>query len=222
MALVDGFLAILPVTASTLTIALVLLVLLGRHGLAAAWALVAAWFVGAWLLLWLAMLGVGLTVPAGGGFPPPAQIGLGVAAVTLGAVVLGRRRARGGGSDPGLARMARLADGLTPVRSAALGFTFVALSPRQWLFLIPAAAAFTAADVPGGVVWLPLAGAAVASLGVVAPVVLAMVTERTNPHLMRRARRWWVRDGDVAGAVVALAVGVVLVLTGTVAFVQAQ
>jgi len=177
MLVVDGMLTLLPVTVSSLSIALVLLVLLGRHGVRAAWAFVAGWFAASWLVLLLGMLGVsGLADRAGGtaaGLPPLVQVGVGVAAVATGGVLLARRRRRRGSApSPELARLARLADGLTPLRSALLGFALVALSVRQWLFLVPAAGFFSAAAVAGGRAWLPVLGAVVASLGVAVPVVI--------------------------------------------------
>jgi hypothetical protein len=88
MLVVDGMLTLLPVTVSSLSIALVLLVLLGRHGVRAAWAFVAGWFAASWLVLLLGMLGVsGLADRAGGtapGLPPLVQVGVGVAAVASG------------------------------------------------------------------------------------------------------------------------------------------
>jgi|GEM_PF-4276261 hypothetical protein len=218
MLILDGLLTILPVTFSSLSIALVLLVLLGTHGVAAAWALVAGWFAASWAVLALAMLGVsGLAGRSGGApvtLPPLAQVGVGAGAVVLGLVLLVRRARRAGHPGPELARLARLADGLTPMRSALLGFVLVGLSVRQWLFLVPAAGFFAAADATGGVLWLPVLGAAVASLGVLAPVLLAAWSQRTDPQYLRRVRRWWMREGDTVGAVVAVLVGTVLAVVG--------
>jgi hypothetical protein len=215
MPILDGLLTLLPVTASTMSIALVLLVLLGRHGTAAAWSLVLGWFAGAWVVLALSMNGLAQVLdPQGRGLPPWAQVALGLASTVLGAAVLQRRRRRGLTAAPELARLARLADGVTPVRAGLLGLALVAASPRQWLFLIPAAEWFVAADVAAGSLWLPLLGAAVASLGVLAPVLLAGAAERYDPQLMRRARRWWMREGDTVGGVVAVGVGFLLIGLG--------
>jgi formate-dependent nitrite reductase membrane component NrfD len=138
-----------------------------------------------------------------------------VAAVATGGVLLARRRRRRGSApSPELARLARLADGLTPLRSALLGFALVALSVRQWLFLVPAAGFFSAAAVAGGRAWLPVLGAVVASLGVAVPVVVASWAQATEPVYLRRARRWWMREGDTVGAAVAVAVGGALLTVG--------
>jgi MYXO-CTERM domain-containing protein len=217
MLILDGLVTLLPVTLSSLSIALVLLVLLGRHGLVAASLLVLGWFVGAWVVLLLGMLGIdGLASGSGGtgGLPPGVQIGLGLVAVVLGVGLLVRRRRRPDGASADLARLARLADGLTPVRSAGLGLALVAASPRQWLFLVPAAALLAAADAPAGLVWLPVLGAVVATVGVLAPVLLAALAERRDPALLPRMRRWWTREGDTVGALASLLVGVVLVVLG--------
>jgi formate-dependent nitrite reductase membrane component NrfD len=79
---------------------------------------------------------------------------------------------------------------------------------------VPAAGFFAAADATGGVLWLPVLGAAVASLGVLAPVLLAAWSQRTDPQYLRRVRRWWMREGDTVGAVVAVLVGTVLAVVG--------
>jgi hypothetical protein len=215
MPILDGLLTLLPVMASTMSVALVLLVLLGRHGTMAAWFFVLGWFVGAWGVLALSMSGLAQVLdPQGRGLPPWAQVALGAASMLLGAAVLVRRRRRGLTAAPELARMARLADGVTPVRAGLLGLALVAASPRQWLFLVPAAEWFAAADVPAGLLVLPLLGAAVASLGVMAPVLLAGAAERYDPQLMRRARRWWMHEGDTVGGAVAVGVGLLLVGLG--------
>jgi hypothetical protein len=215
MPVLEGLLTLLPVTISTLTIALVLLVLLGEGGARSAWALVAGWFVGAWLVLWLAMAGLGLTVDQGRGLPPGVQVGLGVASVALGVAVLVRRyRRRHGAAAPELARLARLADGITPVRAAALGLALMAASPRQWLFLVPAAEWFLAAPVAAGRLWLPLLGATVASLGVLLPVLVALAADRSWPQALPRIRDWWDREGDTVGGAVAIVVGGLLVASG--------
>jgi hypothetical protein len=54
----------------------------------------------------------------------------------------------------------------------------------------------------------------VATRGVLAPVLLAASSERTAPQYVRRVRRWWMREGDTVGAVVAVLVGTVLALVG--------
>jgi hypothetical protein len=216
MPVLEGLLTLLPVTASTLTIALVLLVLLGDGGARAAWALVGGWFVGAWLVLWLSMAGLALSVdPQGRGLPPGVQVGLGLASMALGVAVLVRRyRRRRGGGAAELARLARLADGITPVRAAALGLALMAASPRQWLFLVPAAEWFLAASVAAGRLWLPLLGAAVASLGVLLPVLVALVADRSSPQLLPALRGWWDREGDTVGGAVAVIVGSLLLASG--------
>jgi hypothetical protein len=90
----------------------------------------------------------------------------------------------------------------------------MAASPRQWLFLVPAAEWFLAARTAAGLLWLPLLGAAVASLGVLLPVLVALVADRSSPQLLPRLRRWWDREGDTVGGVVAIAVGASLVASG--------
>lgn len=215
MPVLEGFVTILPVTFSTLTIALVLLVLVSEHGLRSGAALVAGWFVGAWAVLVLAMLGVVRFAPRSDrGLPPWAELGVGVVAIAIGGYVLVRNRA---GAGRGTSRLASAADVLSPVRSAALGFALSGLSPRQWIFLVPAAALFSAGTVPAPVVVLPLAGAALASLGVAAPVGLAVVVRRRDPRVMTRAHEWWLRHGDAVGACAAVVVGVVLVASALVA-----
>jgi hypothetical protein len=214
----DALLTIVPVTVSPLSIAVVLLALVGKRGMAAAGALVAGWAVGAWAVLLLAMLGVlRLGADDGGGvagLAPMVQLGLGVAALVIGvaAGVRAWQHARHGQTTPEMARLAQLADALTPPRAAVLGFVLVAASPRQWVFLIPAAAGFAAADVPGGTALLPLLGAAVATVGVAAPLVVAWLVERRRHGALDALRAWWTRRGDLVGAAAAAGVGVVLVL----------
>jgi hypothetical protein len=209
----DGIVTILPVTASTLSVALVLLVLVSDHGLRSGLTLVGGWFVGAWAVLVLAMLGLLSFVPdTSGGLSPAVQLLVGLVAIGIGAYVLVRLRTRPDAAGREQARVARLADHLTPVRSGALGFALVGLSPRQWVFLVPAAALFTASSVPAPVLSLPLVGAAVASLGVAAPIALVLVVGRRQADALPRARAWWLRHGDQVGAVVALGVGVLFLV----------
>lgn len=213
----EGFVTILPVTFSTLTIALVLLVLVGENGLRAGLALVAGWFVGAWAVLLLAMMGALTFVPdASRGLPASVELAVGVAAIVIGGYVLVRMRTRTTERE-GQSRMASAADALTPVRSGGLGFALAGLSPRQWIFLVPAAALFSASTAPAPVVVLPLVGAGVASLGVMAPVGLTFVVRRRDPGAMTTAREWWLRNGDAVGALAAILVGVVLIVSALAA-----
>ena len=215
MPVLDGFITILPVTFSTLTIALVLLVLVSEHGLRSGVALVTGWFLGAWAVLVLAMQGVVSFAPASErGLPPWAELGVGVVAIAIGGYVLVRIRA---GSGQGQSRLASAANVLSPIRSVGLGFALSGLSPRQWIFLVPAAALFSASTVPAPVVVLPLAGAALASLGVAAPVALALAVRRRDPRVMTRAHEWWLRHGDAVGAWAAVVVGVVLIVSALAA-----
>lgn len=213
MAIFDGLVTILPVTASTLTIALVLLILVGKGGVRSGAALVVGWFVGAWAVLLLAMLGVLTFVPqASDGLTPTVQAVIGAVAITLGLAVLVRRRVRPQAGSREQARLATLADSLSPRRSLVLGFVLAGASPRQWLFLVPAATLFTQADVTGGVVVLPVLGSLVATLGVATPVVVALAVRRRRPLALERARAWWVRQGDLVGAGAATVVGVLFVI----------
>jgi threonine/homoserine/homoserine lactone efflux protein len=208
MGVTDGLLAILPVTASTLTIALVLLVLLNDQGLRAGVTLVSGWFAGAWAVLLLAMVGVLTFVPsARDGMTPSVQLAVGVVSLGIGSYILWRVRRHGASSSNDQARMARLADSLTPARSGALGFALAGLSPRQWVFLVPAAATFAASSVPASVVVLPLAGAGVATLGVGAPVALAAAVRRRRPDILHQVRRQWLRHGEAVGGGAAVVIG---------------
>jgi hypothetical protein len=215
---VDGLVTILPVAVSTLSIALVLFVLLGDHGLRSGIALVGGWFVGAWSVLVLGSLGVltvvtePLTV-----LLPPVRIALGVGAMLFGVAALARIRMRPGSVRRDQARMAALADALTPARSAFLGFALVGLSPRQWAFLVPAAALLSAeAARPAALGVLPVAGALVATVGVATPLLVALATQRRYPDALPRARRWWSRHGDRFGAYAAVGVGGALLASGVV------
>lgn len=215
MPVLEGLVTILPVTFSTLTIALVLLVLVSENGLRSGVAMVAGWFAGAWAVILLAMLGVVSFAPdSGRGLPPWAELGVGAVAVGIGGYVLVRNST---GSRPTRSRMASAADVLRPARSAGLGFALCGLSPRQWIFLVPAAALFSASALPAPVLVLPLAGAGVASLGVAAPVGLTIAVRRRNPHVLHTARDWWLRHGDTVGAVAAILVGVVLIVSALAA-----
>ncbi|MGA7689130.1 MAG: GAP family protein [Jiangellales bacterium] len=208
MPIIDGLVTILPVTASTLTIALVLLVLVGKGGVRSGAALVVGWFGGAWAVLLLAMLGALTFVPqASDGLTPTVQAVIGAVAIALGLAVLVRRRVRPQATSREQARLATLADSLSPRRSLVLGFVLAGASPRQWLFLVPAATLFTQTDVTGGVVVLPVLGALVASLGVATPVVVALAVRRRRPLALEHARAWWVRRGDLVGAGAATVVG---------------
>jgi hypothetical protein len=217
MTVVNALLLLVPVTASVLSVSLVLLLLLGRDGTRSAAGFVAGWFAGAWLALTVAMLGVVqlervLGDAAGSGLPPVAEVLLGLAALIVG--VIGLRRSRTAGSVGATARLAALAEAMTPPRSLALGFALVALSPRQLLFLAPAGALFASAGLPAGVAWLPAIGAAVATLGVVVPLLVVLVVGRVDDTVLPRLRTWWADRGDLVGAIAVIGVGVVLVALG--------
>ena len=218
MPAVDGLVTILPVTLSTLSNALVLFVLVGDHGLKSGAALVGGWFVGAWGVLLLGTLGVLTAVPESPTDVLPAlRVVLGFSAIVFGGLALGRLRLRPGAARRDQARMAALADALTPPRSALLGFALVALSPRQWAFLVPAAV-LLAAEVarPAALGVLPVVGALVATAGVAAPLIVAGATVRRYPQALPSARRWWSRHGDRFGGYAAMAVGCVLLASGVV------
>jgi hypothetical protein len=213
MPIFDGLVAILPVTASTLSIALVLVTLVGKGGIRSGTALVVGWFVGAGAVLVLAMLGALTFLPqSSDGLTPPVQAVIGVVALVLGLAVLVRRRVSPEASSRQQARLATLADSLSPRRSLALGVVLVGGSPRQWVFLVPAATLFTQAEVTGGVVLLPLTGAFVATVGVAAPVAVALAVRRRRPGALLHARAWWLLHGDLVGAGAAVVVGVLFVL----------
>ena len=213
MPILDGLVTVLPVTASTLSVALVLLILVGKGGVRSGTALVVGWFVGAWAVLLLAMLGVLTFVPqASAGLSTQVQALIGIVALGLGVAALVRRRVRPQASSREQARLATLADSLTPRRSLVLGFVLVGLSPRQWVFLVPAATLFTQADIAGGALLLPLAGACVATVGVAAPVGAALIVRRRRPQALDQARAWWVHRGDLVGAGVAVVVGVLFLI----------
>jgi threonine/homoserine/homoserine lactone efflux protein len=213
MPIVDGLVTILPVTASTLSVALVLLILVGKGGVRSGTAFVMGWFVGAWAVLVLAMLGVLTLLPqSAGGLPPLVQAAIGVAAVTLGVAVLARRRLWPEAGSRERARLATTADALSPRRSVALGVVLVAASPRQWVFLLPAAILFTQADTTGAVLVLPLVGAVVATVGVATPVAVAVALRRSRPEALDQARTWWVRHGDAVGAGAAIVLGALFLI----------
>lgn len=213
MPVLEGFVTILPVTFSTLTIALVMLVLVGNHGVRSGVALVVGWFIGAWMVLLLAMVGTLTLAPRSDhGLSPAIELAVGVLALIIGGYVLVRVRTRKG-AGAGQSRMAAAADALTPVRSGGLGFALSGLSPRQWVFLVPAAALFSVSTLPAAALVLPLAGAGVATLGVAAPVGLTLAARRRDPQTIPAARQWWLANGDVVGAVAALVVGVVLIVS---------
>ncbi len=210
-----ALLSLLPVALSPLSIALVLLVIAGQGGLRSGVAIALGWFTGATSVLLVGMLGFGAAQPErSDGLPAWAQLGIGVGALVLGLTAMLRARSRG--STKGPARMARLADVLTPVRSALVGFALVGPSPRQWLFLIPAAAAFAAADVPGGLLALPLLGGSVATLGVAAPIVGFALVQARRPDALQALHTWWGRAGDVVSGAAAAVVGVAFILAAAV------
>jgi hypothetical protein len=200
------------VTFSTMSIALALLVILGEHGVRSGAALVGGWFVGAWTVLVVAMMGTLSFVPSPrGGLSPRAELAVGVLAILVGAVVLIRLRVQPSAAGVGQSRLALVADVLSPVRSGGLGFALVGLSPRQWVFLVSAAALFSASAIPASLVLLPVAGAGLASVGVAAPIALSLVLGRRDRGVMIRARQWWLRYGDHVGAWAAVVVGIVLI-----------
>jgi threonine/homoserine/homoserine lactone efflux protein len=201
--------AIFPVP----VIASVLLVGADR-GLAKASAFVAAWFLGL-LVVGVVVLVVAGAADADDGREPAIWVSLlllGLGLVCLWAAATGwRGRPREGEEAPTPGWM-RAIDGFTVVRSAGAGVAFSALNPKN--VLLAAAAAAEIADVGLGrssELAALVVFALLASVGVAAPVVLALLLGDRSRDVLEWLRGFMGRNSAVIMSVLLVVIGAKLI-----------
>jgi threonine/homoserine/homoserine lactone efflux protein len=143
-----------------------------------------------WVSLLLLVLGIGCLAAAAHGWR-------------------GRPRADEEASTPG---WMRAIDGFTVAKSAAAGFAFSALNPKNLLLTVAAAAEIAefglsrSSELGALVVF-----AALASVGVAAPLVLALVLGERSRSILDGLRSFMSRNGAVIVAVLLLVIGAKLI-----------
>mgnify|MGYP000076639457 CR=1 FL=1 len=204
------------ITISPLPVVAVALMLVSSRPRANALTFLAAWSVTVAAVIVVVALVAGQ--PTGSGHDPAPwtgwlRIALGAALLLL-ALRRWRARPRGDGA-PDQPRWMSAVESFTPVRSAGLAALLAGVNPKNLLLAVSAgvsvagATADTTATLVAAVVL-----AAVASLGVVAPVVVYLAAgDRAGPRL-EEIRTWLVRHDAVIMAVLLVVLGAKLIGDG--------
>ena len=123
--------------------------------------------------------------------------------------LLSRPRA---GEQPPTPGWMRTIGEFTTARAGGAGFALSALNPKNVLLAVAAAAEITAVGLPASQqVGALLAFVLVASVGVLAPVALAVVLGERSRSLLDGIRSWMERNNAVVTAVLLLLIGVKLI-----------
>ena len=142
---------------------------------------------------------------------PVVPLVLFAALVMLGVVTLVLSRRASAQRDEALAeqRLLRIVGDVSSLRAALLGFVMAAVSPRQLLFLTPAGTHLATGSALTTAL-LVVGGAAVATLGVATPAVIARLGD--SAELLARIRDWLTANGATVGGSVMVIVGLFLSL----------
>ena len=205
--------AIFPVPIVT-----VVLVLGSERGRLKAIAFALAWLTG------LAVVGTVVLLLAGAGDAsaddggPATWASLVLLALGLVCVAAALRQWRGrprGDAEPAAPGWMTAIDGLAPSRIAAIGFALSGLNPKNVLLTVGAAAEIAAAGLaPREEVTVLIAFVLVASLGVLAPLVAALLLGERSRAPLESVRRTMARHNAVIMAVLLLVIGAKLIGDG--------
>jgi threonine/homoserine/homoserine lactone efflux protein len=202
------------VALSPLPIIAVVLMLTTPHGRTNGAAFLTGWVLG------IAVLGTTVLLIASGasasnhGSPATwvsiVKIFLGLALWLL-AVRQWRGRPRGGG-EPELPAWMKTVDTFTPLKSAAMGVLLSAVSPKNLLLVVGAAAAIaqTGASAVGQAVAL-IVFIVIATLGVGAPVAIYFLMGDRATRILGELHDWMVRENATMIAVICLIIGAKLI-----------
>lgn len=205
------------VMVSPLPIVAVVLILVSGSARANAVTFVVTWFlaVGAVVLL-VALLAGAAT---GDDVSPPAWTGW--AKIVLGVLLLllavrqwqGRPRA---GAEPSPPRWMAAVDKFTPPKAAGLAALLGAVNPKNLLLAVSggAAIASAAAGDTGASIGAALVFAAIASLGVAAPVVVYLAAGERAAEILEELKTWMIQHNAAIMAVLLLVIGAKLVGDG--------
>lgn len=192
----------------------VVLLLGHERTLAKGTAFVVAWCLGL-TAIGGAMLLVGGAADGSDGGEPAAWLNL--LLLALGLVVLAaavkqwRGRPRAGEETPTPGWMRTIGE-FTKVKAGGAGFALSALNPKNVLLVVAAAAEIAAVGLPASQqLGVLLCFVLIASIGVLAPVVLVVVLGERSQALLDGLRSWMERNNAVITAVLLLLIGAKLV-----------
>ena len=173
-------------------------------------AFIVGWLVG------LAVVGaIGLTVAgaAGASDDGTASSGANTLQIVLGALLVifairqWRKRPKRG-EEPSMPKWMNAVDDFTPVKALGLGFVLSALNPKNLILSLSAAATIAASNLPGSdQVVAYIAFAAIATLGVAAPVVIFFVMGDRSRPILDDMKTWLAHNNAAIMAVLFLVIG---------------
>jgi hypothetical protein len=209
----EALLEVLPIAVaiavSPIPIAAVILMLLSDHGTPNAVAFLVGWAVALVAIAGGVAL-LGIERPAADGDAPAALTAgrLAVAALLVAAAAHRWRRRNRPRPDDEEPRLLRASRSLRPPATVALGFTLIALNPKDGLLSV-AAGAELAADSPAlaDATLAVAAFALVASATIIAPIIATVLLGPRAPAILERSRLALERHGDAAVAAVLLVLG---------------
>ena len=137
---------------------------------------------------------------------------LGLGLLLVGLAVAEWRSRPGDGEDVVLPAWMRRVDGLTTARAGGAGIALSALNPKNVLLTVAAAAEIAATGLPAGQqAAVLLVFVVVASVGVLAPLVLSLVLGDRSEALLDGLRVWLVRHNAAIVTVLFLLIGAKLI-----------
>jgi threonine/homoserine/homoserine lactone efflux protein len=192
----------------------VVLVLGGDRGTVTGTAFVLAWAVGLGAVGAVALLFAGAADASEDGAPATwvdlVLLGLGLLLLGL-AVKQWRSRSSSDVETPPPGWM-RTIDRFTPARAGGAGFALSALNPKNALLTVAAAAEIAEFGLSAGSQAVVLLGfVLIASVGVLAPLVLAVVLGDRSHDLLEGVRGWMARHSAAIMAVLFLVIGAKLI-----------
>lgn len=192
----------------------VVLVLGSSHGRAKGLAFVLAWAVGLGTIGAIVLLLAGAADASDGGEPATwVAVLLLVAGLLLLALAVKQWRGRPrAGEETPVPSWMRTVDEFGVVKAGGAGFALSGLNPKNILLTGAAAAEIAEVGLPAGQQAVALAGfVAIASVGVLTPLVLALALGSRSGDVLDGIRSWMARNNAVIMAVLFLLIGAKLV-----------
>jgi threonine/homoserine/homoserine lactone efflux protein len=117
-----------------------------------------------------------------------------------------------GEEEPATPKWMGALDGFTPVKAVGAGVFLSGLNPKNLLLAVAGATAVAGTGLSAGdeaIVWIVFI--LIASIGVAAPVVIALAMGARSRALLDRLKTWMARENAVIMAVLLLVIGVKLI-----------
>jgi protein-S-isoprenylcysteine O-methyltransferase Ste14 len=209
------------VMVSPLPIVAVVLMLLSNNAKANAFAFVITWLLAIAVLTGIVAFLAGAATDTDE--TPPVWVS--VVKIVLGAGLLllsvkNWRDRPGNGQEPPAPKWMAALDGFTPVKSAGLSVLLADVNPKNLLLVVSGGAAIAsgAAGSTSAKVTATIVFAIVASLGVVAPLVIYLAMGDRASDILQSLRTWLVHNNTTIMAVLLLVLGAKLVGDGISGF----